>query len=438
MTGRVVVRVLLAPTVLGSVAMVMLALAPATPAEVTKVFVDRAQPAGQSHLDVGLTYSKSTGDSRADQSERSAPFTGVKYHNIHIMGFGADNPEPAPGIYDWASLDARINQARSAGGTPVITLCCAPTWMVDSGWKVGTDWSKLEAAPLPQHVDDFARLASTVARRYPDVRYFQVWNEFKGMWDDHAQNWDSVRYTILYNRVYDAIKAVSPDAKIGGPYLSIEGTGSSDSDWWSARPITSRNQQVLAHWLTHKHGADFIALDRAVVDHHDGTVYSNAEYFEFTKQFASVVAQVRAMTELPIWWSETFFVESRDVALEAAGNASILYHALTSGASAALLWDPEPEPNPAVGMASEMVTRRAAVRPRSGQTMYDAYGLFHRHFPSHTPLYRATASDAHVLVLASATATLLINQTERNLQVSVNGDSQSVELPRYGVRVLDR
>jgi hypothetical protein len=431
-------RLLLVLAVLAVLATVLLAVGPVTPSGFVKVSVDRTQPAGESQLDVGLTYSRSTGDSSAAQSARQPLLTDVKYHNVHIMGFGADNPEPLPGVYAWQSLDARMSQVRLSGATPVVTLCCAPTWMVDPGWKSGTDWSRLEAAPLPQRVDDFARLAGAVARRYPDVQYFQVWNELKGMWDDQSQNWDYVRYTTLYNKVYDAVKAVNPRARIGGPYLSIEGTGSSDSDWWSAKPITDRNRQVLKYWLAQKHGADFIALDRAVADHHDGTVYSNSEYFDFTKQFGTVAAQVKAMTNLPIWWSETYFLQSSDVALEAAGNASILYHALRSGASAALLWDPDVESNPAMGLASEMVTLRTVGQPGKGQTVRDVYSAFHRHFPPGTPLFPATASAGTVLVLASRTATLLINQAAESVHVSVDGDPRSIELPRYGVRVLVR
>ena len=70
---------------------------------------------------------------------------------------------------------------RGTGGTKIITLCGAPDWM--KGGKAGqTDWNKLEVAPTPNHYADFAQLAKQIALRYPDVQYFQVWNELKGMW----------------------------------------------------------------------------------------------------------------------------------------------------------------------------------------------------------------------------------------------------------------
>ncbi|WP_425585980.1 hypothetical protein [Streptomyces thioluteus] len=57
-------------------------------------------------------------------------------------------------------------------------LCGAPDWM-KGGRKGRTDWSRLETAPDRRHYGDFARLAGTIARRYPDIRHFLVWNELK-------------------------------------------------------------------------------------------------------------------------------------------------------------------------------------------------------------------------------------------------------------------
>src|SRR5581483_1075781 len=85
----------------------------------------------------------------------------VTYHNQHIMGWGVENPEPAPRLYHFASLDQRMELISSIpGAVPVITLCCAPDWM--KGGKAGqTDWSRIEVAPQQEHYDDFARLAAT-------------------------------------------------------------------------------------------------------------------------------------------------------------------------------------------------------------------------------------------------------------------------------------
>src|SRR5690606_19338400 len=104
----------------------------------------------------------------ASASARAVLSATATYQNQHIYGWGAMNPEPSPGQFDWSSLDRRMELIRSTGGTPVITLCCAPDWM--KGGRPGeTDWARLHEAPDREHYDDFAALAAAVARRYPDV-----------------------------------------------------------------------------------------------------------------------------------------------------------------------------------------------------------------------------------------------------------------------------
>nr|BFE82654.1 hypothetical protein GCM10020093_052550 [Planobispora longispora] len=62
--------------------------------------------------------------------------------NQHIMGWGAGNPEPAPGKYDFRDLDARVKLMSDSQGVPVITLCCAPDWM-----KGGSEGGPTGASP---------------------------------------------------------------------------------------------------------------------------------------------------------------------------------------------------------------------------------------------------------------------------------------------------
>ncbi|GAA2924093.1 hypothetical protein GCM10020221_20110 [Streptomyces thioluteus] len=43
------------------------------------------------------------------------------------MGWGAENPEPAPGRYDFESLDERVALMRATGAVPVLTCAAPPT-----------------------------------------------------------------------------------------------------------------------------------------------------------------------------------------------------------------------------------------------------------------------------------------------------------------------
>jgi hypothetical protein len=101
-----------------------------TPRPDVVVTLDRATVVGTSRLTVGVTHTQHSippaGDSAATERAKSLLRNGVRSQNQHIIGFGADDINPRPGVYDWASLDRRIDLARACGNEPIITLCTAP------------------------------------------------------------------------------------------------------------------------------------------------------------------------------------------------------------------------------------------------------------------------------------------------------------------------
>ena len=297
---------------------------------------------------VGVTHGQYSADSwskpAAVARARAILQASFPLQNQHIMGWGAMNPEPSNGVYDFGSLDARVKLMRATGDTMVLTLCCSPDWM-KGGAAGSTDWSALEKAPLAAHFDDFAKLAATVARRYPDVKRFLVWNELKGFFDPVRNTWDIEAYTILYNKVYDALKAVDASIQIGGPYVPM--------DSWTSPPAANRSSvagpwgvvdqrslDAITYWLAHAHGADFIAVDggTGTRDQPDAqpSIAQNGK-------FSAINAWLRGVTSLPIWWAEMHLGQAEDQ--PDAASADMLESALAtqaaSGAAVVLLWQPE-------------------------------------------------------------------------------------------------
>lgn len=389
------------------------------------VTVQADRPAGTTMLQIGVTHGKNS----ADHWEDPDVVTGVvgtlestAFQNQHIMGWGALNPEPAPGVYQWASLDRRMRLIRDTGGTPVITLCCAPDWM--KGGQAGeTDWSLLEVAPTVEHYDDFAQLAALVARRYPDVRYFQVWNELKGFYNEEGNHWDAVRYTDFYNHVYDAVKEVRPDALIGGPYTVMDSWAPGDLTHPSSvrgawGVLDQRALDVVEYWLEHKRDADFLVIDGAT------TTTSGAlltDPFQATSKFAAVTRWLRARTDLPIWWAE-FYVQPHNTAWSAERQNATITAALVemarAGASVALVWDPVGRDE---SCKSCLWDDRSGPNGGGPTPLARSLESWASTFPAGTGLVEVTTGSGDVLTLASRDHVLLVNRTSSRLNVSLDG-----------------
>ncbi|MCH0569805.1 xylan 1,4-beta-xylosidase [Streptomyces sp. MUM 136J] len=371
--------------------------------------------------------------------------------NQAIMGWGADNPEPVRGRYDFGALDRRIDFVRASGGTPVITLCCSPDWMKGGKAGVGsTDWSQeaLETAPRPEHYADFAALAATVAKRYPDVRHFLVWNEFKGFWNDAGARWDYEGYTRMYNLVYRALKKVDPGIRVGGPYLVMDSVDPRAADasatfrgTWGA--MDQRVLDAFTYWNRNKAGADFVVVD--------GSSYTNddellPDEFAATDKFTAVGRWVRRQTGgLPLWWAE-YYVEPADgnderrgwsparrVAVQAAGLIALA----RGGATTGFYWNPERKS----GGDCPGCLWTPTDGPGGGRAlpMYDLLARFARAFgpgSRHETVQIAADDVPNVRVLADAEDALVVNTLDRPISAQVDG--RRFDMQAYEVKWLTR
>jgi hypothetical protein len=407
------------------------------------VTIDRSMPLLVSALSTGATHTQysldSFGNIAAVANGKRLLEASTVYQNQHLMGWGTLNPEPSPGVFEWDSLDGRVQIMRDTAGVKVITLCAAPDWM-KGGQTGSTDWSKIEVAPLPAHHADFAALARQVALRYPDVLYFQVWNDFKGMYlGAPANRWDYERYTNLYNAVYDALKGVNPNIQVGGPYVLIDwvATGTSDPSSVSGASgvVDQRSLDVLSYWLANRRGADFIAIS-ARLDNKD---VNKVDDFTSAHKFADIVHWIRRQpgaATLPVWWSEWFaepFVPEGGAARANALMAWTLAEILRGGAAVALLWGPQGRSDGSsipLGLFSDTRTSGGGQPTLFQTTATD----FKNHFGPGTAIYAASSSSPLVKALASKAHVMLINSVAD--EVVVNVGAVATTLPGYAVRVV--
>ncbi|RII18854.1 hypothetical protein DSC45_09550 [Streptomyces sp. YIM 130001] len=427
-----------------------------TSADGDKVHGTPAKPSGKPRAELGWGFTHT--EHSADEGERPAVARATKLlaerplpQVQHLMGWGADNPEPSPGRYDFEAMDRRVDFIRATEGTPVVTLCCAPDWM--KGGKAGvdnTDWSResLERAPDPDHYDDFAELAATVARRYPDVRHFVVWNEFKGFWNSDEGRWDHEGYTELYNKVHRALKKVDKDILVGGPYLvmdSVDPRRKENASTELKGRWGSADQRVLdafRYWNEHKAGADFVVVDGSSYTVDDELI---PDAFAATAKFTAVGRWIRERTGgLPLWWAEYYvepgdddddrdgWSERRRVATQAAGLIAMA----RGGATTGFYWNPQ---NTGASCAGCLWRATDLADGGTPLPMLDLLTRFQREFPPGTryePAGIATADRGDVRVLADAETALVVNVRKHPVTARIHG--KSVDLPAYGVQWLRR
>lgn len=362
------------------------------------VTIDRVNAADVpvSKYNTGVTFTQTTfpwnADATAKGRGRAILAETSRFYNVHIFGWGTTNPManvPNDGIVteagiDFTSLDKRMREIRdvplpAADKQIVITFCGCPDWMQkeidwdenkepDPGYTNENDGlsdpDNTKKAPHDSNFGRYADLCAFIAKRYdgttddpldsskklPKVEYFQVWNEMNGFWDTPNDKQDMPRYLNLYNAIWDKVKHASfrPDAKIGGPYITVECTGSNRN--WSLNPDATTNtgqtpatydratsnywpddtpliangkhkqREVLAYFMQQtktNRTPDFFCFDRGVIYYNqlrDQQCYTNDQVMDYTPQFSAIVNTLHQMmedsnhygTRIPIWVSEYY------------------------------------------------------------------------------------------------------------------------------------
>jgi hypothetical protein len=145
---------------------------------------------------------------------------------------------PTDRAYDWHGPDRVLRGLRRYGLTPVLTLVGTPKWA--NGGR-GPNFA-------PPHVRDFHAFATAVARRYPWVRYWLIWNEpNKRIWLRPTRAAIYVQH--LLNPGYEAIHSVIPHALVGGGVTAPRGGlgGVAPVTWLHGMALAGAKLDAYAH-----------------------------------------------------------------------------------------------------------------------------------------------------------------------------------------------
>jgi len=390
----------------------------------------------------GTTITQNTlfGNSQAIQNGQNAIYTSSPIVNQHVMGFGALNPEPYTDQYNLTSLIERIgitNGVVKDAETIVLTACCAPDWM--KGGQQGDSFVlPITDAPFPEHYDDYAELVAYIVQQpeFANIKYLLVWNELKGFFMEDELLWDSIGYTNLYNEVYNAVKEVRDDIKIGGPYVPLDSWHNSihksgvGGEWGE---FDARIFQVMNYWLRENDGADFI-----VVDGHSGNKDGKppgVNQWQMTDKFTDFMIWLRnhpnidAQT-LPVWWAE-WYVKTDDPnsnALETNALMTVaLIKLLKSGVETALLWSAQGDEE---GFINDEFTHQLAlftstfVNNGGQQTLYyNTQKYINDYFSTGNNLIDLESPNSQIDLLASNSKILSVNKSNTTQTFNLSGSS---------------
>ena len=470
-----------------------------TPPSSIDVTVNLNQPPTVSKLEVGVTHTQESSNSGADSTAITAAKqlleAGVAYQNQHIIGFGAsnlwDDPSKAVEDWNWSALDRRVQLMRDTNSIPIITLCCGPTWMVDPDWSPGkyngsnTDWGQLEEAPLDIYESDFAYMVQQIVERYdgvntdengvafPEIKYFQVWNEMKGLWDRDANTWNITKYNRMYGLIYDTIKAVRSDAQIGGPYIrfskylyptGVKISTVKDSDAYGT--VDNRDLTTISDWLTwlndNRDGegnlkAQFVTVDGSITtkDITDGSfptdIWNATKFYSDINSWLNDEMTSIIGTQIPIWWAEDYVGKVNgdstlitSTTYQPSALATMLRRHALNGTSVSLRWGPEEQVS-SVGVAQgnrqNLYSSTEFAGGGQAYENYNVYKYFNDYFSNGTNLYPTTISPSTdaISALSSSSKTLLINKTSSSITVNLTANSITLSstIPAYGVSLMD-
>jgi hypothetical protein len=232
----------------------------------------------------------------------------------HICEHGAGNPWPSQASMSapqWGQLDPFMQDVRDAGAVEkMVVFNKAPRWMVAD--PAGAD----DQRPTTANFGNFATISAQAAARYTDFQWGTVWNEYKGFWNNALNRPDYELYLTFYNQVRNAVKAVRPTMKVGGPYTTQISSsyqrgettttaafpgGYFDNRWFAAMTHFIQNAQY-----------DFLCFDMGVENSFNnfGGAYFGANPQLQIQKFANFIGWIRghggAAATVPIVGTETY------------------------------------------------------------------------------------------------------------------------------------
>ena len=153
----------------------------------------------------------------APEVQGAIPLT-AGMHRLWDLGVAWKDVNPAPGVFDWKTLDAEVAQVEESGSKPLLVLGMTPGWAAadpsagDPRWGLGT------ASP-PRETAYWRDYVTAVVDRYgARIPAYQIWNEANlgTFWSGNPE-----QMAQLTEEAFDIIKAKQPEAIVVAPSIGL-------------------------------------------------------------------------------------------------------------------------------------------------------------------------------------------------------------------------
>eukprot|EP01113_Clastostelium_recurvatum_P017483 TRINITY_DN2051_c0_g1_i2.p1 TRINITY_DN2051_c0_g1~~TRINITY_DN2051_c0_g1_i2.p1 ORF type:complete len:496 (-),score=110.28 TRINITY_DN2051_c0_g1_i2:122-1609(-) len=404
---------------------------------------------------------------------------GIGYLNSFIQAWGMGDvwPQPPPVQTDvdpreWQMMDYRMNISLNSAITPIISLCEAPWWMKGQLQKDGStvlltegqEWDDIaySSRVLDNKMNYWLLIVQRTAERYMappwNVRYFQVWNEFKGYYNPITNAWDYNNssgdpsgnnakhgYTFMYNQVYNRLLqvatklGVSGELRVGGPYAPMDSWASEGPRGAVSGPygyVDKRALDGVSFWLAHKVDGQFVTMDGG----NSNKDKNIADDFQRSLMFRDIAMWVRTQqggTTIPIVWAE-YYINTDKPYSDARNNALKVYsiiETLPFNLGTAMLWGGTGD-----GEADTAGLWTPCTSSQGGKpTMFfTSSSWIHKYFGQGISIYGTSVSDATMVgALASRSTLMLVNTQNSQTQVLVQGGKLTITLAPYEVGIYN-
>jgi len=465
-------------------------LGDAYPSPDATITIDKNTPLFTTSLDFGMTHTHYRWqDGLPDSVARAKELmkSVFRFDNTHIQSFGPTyittdiNGNPT-NLDDPGKLTEAVNKVTEVG-EGVITFCSAPNWMKDTpvkGDPTATPGTTVtDIAVLPEYEDAYATLCADIAQKYPQVKYFQVWNEMKGLNNKNLESyepnqkgrWDYERYTRFYNKIYEKVKAVRPDAQIGGFYQGMPNDGSGEilgipDGVTNGRPnnvgmpLDANTAYGINYFLENCDGLDFFCIDRSIVTFNNPQKgkLTDVQVMKLTPVWETYINEIikslandagGKFKDVPVMFSEYYgsingFASygqgdigtvsgGADIPQYSACQFASIYNHILRGSSGhdigMLLWT-ENENIPMNAIFTNVFDQDGG-QPLPAYWMMMAY----KNWFNHSQLCQTTSTSDDIEVIAGLNAAMIINK--RNTPVTVNVNGKGIALNAFGLALID-